>query len=71
MQKDKSPYQLYQRDILSMAEKIYNGHIIMRKAVNEYENMKYKIDDPCITSEEFKMGFLAGVKAMSSILQDL
>ena len=71
MQSDKSKYELYQREILSMAEKIYQGHIIMRKAINEFEKIKYNYDDKYINSNEYKLGFIAGVKAMSSIIKDL
>ena len=43
----------------------------MRNILKEIENYKYGVVDTFKNSEEFKQGFLAGVKIMSSMLLDL
>ena len=42
-----------------------------RKNIYGLKNLKYEIKDPYSNSEEFKQGFLAGVKTMMSIFMDL
>lgn len=58
------------RENYSMAEKIYKAYFEMRKSVNKTINMKYKKEDTAINTPEFKEGFIAGDKVMSSILLD-
>ena len=70
IEKDKN-LERFTREQFSFAEKLYNDYISMRKTINNYENMKYSIKDPYITSEEFKQGFISGVKIISSLLIDI
>ena len=62
---------LFFRENFSYVEELYMNYIAMRKAINRVEFMKYGKDDPFSSSEEFKQGFIAGCKIMSSILMDL
>lgn len=62
---------LYNRENFSIEEELYEAYIEMRKSMNKLERFKYGNDDPFQTSEEFKQGFIAGVKIMSSILLDI
>lgn len=61
----------YIRENYTMAEKIYEGYMIMRKVVGDIENIKYDNPDKMAMSEEFKQGFIAGVKCLSAILMDM
>ena len=70
IEKDKN-LERFTREQFSFAEKLYNDYISIRKTINNYENMKYSIKDPYITSEEFKQGFISGVKIISSLLMDI
>ena len=62
---------LYQREDFTIEEKLYDAYIEMRKNMNKLEKFKYGIDDPMLNSEEFKQGFIAGIKIMSSLLIDV
>lgn len=62
---------LYAREKFSLEEKLYENYVEMRKNMNKLENFKYGKEDKYISSEEFKQGFIAGVKIMSSLLIDL
>ncbi len=55
----------------TLEENLYQKYIDMRKAMHNLEQYKYSKDDPYIKSEDFKQGFLAGVKIMSSMLLDI
>lgn len=55
---------------LTTEEKIYNEYINMRKNILDYDGYKYENLDSCIHSNDFKKGFLAGVKIMLTILID-
>ena len=61
----------YTRHQYTVAEKIYKNYQNMRMEINGLESIKYEINDPYITSEDFKQGFIAGVKVMNSIFMDL
>ena len=69
-EKDKKEI-LYIREDFSIEEKLYENYIEMRKNMSKLENYKYGKEDKYMTSEEFKQGFIAGVKIMSSLLIDL
>lgn len=43
----------------------------MRRILHEIENIKYEVEDKYMTSKEYKQGFLAGIKTMSSLLMDV
>lgn len=62
---------LYTRENYSIEEELYKNYIEMRKSLGKLENMKYSNEDKLLDSEEFKQGFIAGIKIMSSILIDL
>ena len=62
---------LYQREDFTIEEKLYDSYIEMRKNMNKLEKFKYGGDDPILSNEEFKQGFIAGVKIMSSLLLDI
>ena len=62
---------LYTRENFSFEEKLYVSSIEMRIALGKMEKMKYGGDDKYLQSEDFKQGFIAGVKIMSSMLLDL
>lgn len=62
---------LYTREKFSLEEELYTNYINMRKSLGKLENMKYSNEDEMLNSEEFKQGFIAGIKIMSSILIDL
>ncbi|MBE5736601.1 MAG: hypothetical protein E7356_04560 [Clostridiales bacterium] len=61
----------YFREKYTMEEKIYESYVNMRKSLSELENYKYATEDKYISSEEFKQGFIAGLKIMSSLLLDI
>lgn len=62
----------YIRDSFTFEEELFKLYIEMRQAVNRVEKMKYSgADDIIISNEDFKQGFLAGVKIMSSLLFDI
>lgn len=61
----------YTREEYTYCEKLYEQYMEMRKVLKAIENIKYDNVDPMQLSEEFKQGFIAGIKIMSSILMDL
>ena len=62
----------YVRDEYTMAEALYNEYMQMRAAVCKVENKKYSGDiDSMVGSEDFKRGFIAGVKVMSALFMDM
>lgn len=61
----------YTRSDFTFEEKLFEKYLQMRGVVGELESKKYLNTDKYMCSEEFKQGFLAGVKVMSSILIDL
>jgi len=63
--------ELYQRQEYSMEEKLFKKHIEMRKIVKDIEKQKYNVDDSLECSDEYKQGFIAGVKTLASIIFDL
>ena len=63
--------ELYNRENFSIEEELYDSYKNMRIALNKYENMKYSVEDNIVKSEDFKQGFIAGIKIMSSLLIDL
>ena len=63
--------ELYVREEFSIEEKLYESYVEMRKNIGKLENLKYSNEDKYISSKEFKQGFIAGVKIMSSLLLDL
>ena len=62
---------LYKRSIFTMEEELYKHYMAMRQVVNNIEKFKYGIDDVFESSEEFKQGFIAGVKVMSTMFMDI
>ena len=69
---EKDPNNVkYIREDFSIEEKLYENYISMRKNLKEYESYKYSSEDPYINSQEFKQGFIAGVKIISSIILDI
>ena len=62
---------LYVREDFSVEEELYKNYIAMRKSISKVESMKYENRDKYLESDDFKQGFIAGVKIMSSILLDL
>lgn len=69
-EKDKS-LERYTREEFTMEEQLYNYYIQMRKVMHSLENFKYGTEDKFQSSEDFKQGFLAGIKILSSILLDI
>lgn len=69
-EKDKSKIN-YTSEQYTFAETLYNNHIEMRKTSNQIEGLKYDIKDKYILNEDFKQGFIAGIKIMSSLFLDL
>lgn len=68
---DKSE-ELYTRTGYSYEEKLYKHYVEMNKVVNEFIGMKYgEQDEKLLRSDEFKQGFIAGLKIMSSIFLDM
>lgn len=63
--------ELYTRVDFTFEELLFERYLSMRELVNKLENIKYKCDDTLGNSKEFKQGFLAGVKVMSSIFLDI
>ena len=61
----------YTREQYTFAETLYNNYIEMRKTLNQIEGLKYDIKDKYILNEDFKQGFIAGIKIMSSLFLDL
>ncbi len=64
-------YERYIRDEFSFEEKLYEKYVEMRKIIHEFENLKYATSDVYTQSEDFKQGFLAGVKTISSLIIDI
>ena len=62
---------LYTRTDFTYPEKLYEYFMKMRQELEDVHKAKYGSDDPYRTSEDFKQGFIAGVKIMSAILMDL
>lgn len=69
-EKDKMQ-ERYIREDFTYAESLYKKYIEMREVLSKYELMKYSTTDPYSTSEDFKQGFIAAIKIMSSIFMDL
>lgn len=69
-EKDKSTIR-YTREQYTFAETLYNNYIEMRECLNQVERLKYDIEDKYIINEDFKQGFIAGVKIMSSLFLDM
>ena len=69
-EKDKMQIR-YIRESYSIEEDLYESYRNMWIAMNKYENIKYSKDDEMVDSEDFKQGFIAGVKIMSSLLLDI
>ena len=69
-EKDRAT-MLYNRDAFTFEEKLYQKYLELRKITSELESIKYSKADTYSTSEDFKQGFIAGVKIMSSILLGL
>ena len=61
----------YTRTDFTYAEKLYDNYISMRKEISKIENYKYSVEDKYINNEDFKQGFLAGIKIMSSFMFDI
>lgn len=69
---EKNPdHERYIREQYSLEEQLYTHYAKMREAMSNIENIKYYKEDTFSKSEDFKQGFIAGVKIMSSILLDL
>lgn len=66
-----SKTRLYTREYYTLAESLYNNYNEMRIALNNFEKMKYEVKDKYISNEDFKQGFIAGVKIMSSMFLDM
>ena len=71
MKENNKSLERYTRTQYTVAEQIYKAHMEMRKNIYGLENLKYEMKDPYSSSEEFKQGYLAGVKTMMSIFMDL
>ena len=63
--------ELYMRKNFTIAEKIYEHYINIRRELSYMEKMKYDIKDDYILNEDYKQGFLAGIKVMMSIYMDM
>lgn len=61
----------YVRDTFTFEEEIFQKYIDMRKALSKVENYKYATEDDKINSKDFKEGFIAGVKIMSTFFMDM
>lgn len=64
-------YERYTREEYTMEEEMFEHYKEIRKAVNDVQNLKYSFEDKLSGSSEFKAGFIAGVKIMSSIFMDM
>lgn len=64
-------FEKYTRTDFAYAEKLYDNYISMRKEISKIENYKYSVEDKYINNEDFKQGFLAGIKIMSSFMFDI
>ena len=71
MRKNDKDLELYIRDRFTTAEKIYLNYMNIRKEINFMENMKYSVEDEYSQNEDYKQGFLAGIKLMMSIFMDI
>lgn len=67
---DKS-LELYKREHYTMAEELFNNFKNMKGCVDGIQKLKYDFEDSYMLSEEYKQGFIAGVKIMSAILMDM
>lgn len=54
--------------ISDMAEVLYKSYVQMNNVVSNFEEMKYYNNDNAYQTEEFKKGFISGVKMLSSII---
>ncbi len=63
--------ELYTREDFTFEEGLFQKYLDLRSVVNKLENIKYKNADEFATSNDFKQGFLAGIKVMSSIFIDV
>ena len=63
--------ELYKREHYTMAEELFNNFKNMKGCVDGIQKLKYDFEDPYMLSEEYKQGFIAGVKIMSAILMDM
>ena len=63
--------ELYIRNYFTTAEKIYENYINIRREVNLMERLKYDVEEKYLNNEDYKQGFLAGIKVMTSIYMDL
>jgi len=60
------------RKQFSFEEDMYIKYIELERIVKDYKKMKYSDDDKSISDTiEFRDGFIAGVKLMSSIFLDM
>ena len=72
MFKTRKELEKYNRDNYTMAENLYLRYMEMRKTIKGVENLKYSGDiDSFENNEDFKQGFIAGVKIMSAIFMDM
>lgn len=51
----------------SFEENIFELYISMRKEVLDADGFRYETTDEYINSDDFKTGFLAGIKVMSAL----
>lgn len=68
---NKRVLELYNREEYSMAEKMYEGYMQIVKSYYDKERIKYSDMEIPQDSEEFKRGFICGIKVLSSIVQDM
>ena len=61
----------YTREHYTMAEELFNNFKNMKGCVDGIQKLKYDFEDSYMLSEEYKQGFIAGVKIMSAILMDM
>ena len=70
-------FEQYLRDELSVneecnfAERLYNNYIAMQKSLKGLEKKKYGKEGKNLNSQDFKQGFIAGVKILSSLFLDM
>lgn len=69
IEKDKELYSNI-RTNYTMAEKLYTQYTEMKNSLNEELGKKYGIDNSNINSNDFKDGFIAGVKTLSALYFD-
>lgn len=69
-EKDSST-EKYMRDTFTFEEEVYEKYMEMRKALSKVENYKYETKDNMQSSKDFKEGFIAGMKIMSTFFMDM